>query len=327
VTERNGRWRTAAEVPYPALNQANIGTVWCAPGGLCAAGGTFTDPAGTTDAWVRTEVNGRWQLALEVPGLAALNTYGNGAPTGSGLNSVACVSAGNCAAGGYYDFGPADWLEGEAFVVTETNGTWGSAEDVPGIESVNQGQAGTTFMSCPSAGNCTAAGDYAPLNPNVCDVTDCNGAFVVNERHGTWAGAKIMGYAGFVDALTCPATGDCVAAGTSIYGQDKEAGEMLSETNDNWSPLRMLRSTVSVNSVSCASPGYCAAGGNAPVFVISEWHGTWGKAIRPAGTPARYSASVTAVACPPRITLCIAGGYETRANSTRSQPFIVSQAR
>ena len=338
VTERDGRWGKAAEVPDPALNQASIGTVWCVPGGLCAAGGTFTDPAGITDAWVRTEVNSHWRPALEVPGLAALNTYGNGAPTGSGLTSVARASAGNCAAGGYYDFLPANYYEGNAFVVTETNGTWSSAEEVPSIESINQGQAGTTFMSCPSAGNCTAAGYFGPLNPNVCDETDCNGAFAVSERRGTWGQVQRMGGAGFVKALTCPATGDCVAAGSSIYqahGEVNETGTVLSETNGNWSPPLLLPSTGSVdaavNSVSCASPGYCAAGGSGinsdNEFVISEWHGTWGKAVRPAGIPAADSASVTAVACPPKITLCLAGGDETPANSNRSQAFIVSQAR
>jgi hypothetical protein len=338
VTERDGQWGKAAEVPDPALNQASIGTVWCAPGGLCAAGGTFTDPAGTTDAWVRTEVRGRWRPALEVPGLAALNTNGNGALTGSGLDSVACASAGNCAAGGHYDFLPANYFEGEAFVVTETNGTWGSAEEVPGIESINEGQAGTTFMSCPSAGNCAAAGYFGPLNLNVCDETDCNGAFAVSERHGTWGQVQRIGGAGFVEALTCPATGDCVAAGSSIYqahGEVNVTGIVLSETNDNWSPPLLLPSTGSVNSavnsVSCALPGYCAAGGSGvnsgieAAFVISEWHGTWGKAIRPAGIAAGHSASVTAVACPPKVTLCIAGGNETPANSTRAQAFIVSQ--
>jgi hypothetical protein len=132
-----------------------------------------------------------------------------------------------------------------------------------------------------------------------------------------------------VSALTCPATGDCVAAGASVDGQGNVAGEVLSETNDRWArPL--IFATQQVNSVSCASPGYCAAGGNGPygnqAFVISEWHGTWGKAVTPAGIPARYSASVIAVACPPKITLCIAGGFETAPSSTRSQPFIVSQA-
>src|SRR5689334_13114340 len=45
------------------------------------------------------------------------------------LNSVSCASAGNCSAGGSYTDNAE---EGQAFVVTETNGIWGRAEEVPG---------------------------------------------------------------------------------------------------------------------------------------------------------------------------------------------------
>jgi hypothetical protein len=48
--------------------------------------------------------------------------------------------------------------------------------------------------------------------------------------------------------------------------------------------------------------------------VASERHGAWSRAILPAGIPAQYSsdfagAMVNAVACPPRIDLCVAGGF------------------
>ncbi len=326
VTERNGRWGTATQVPYPTLNQASISTVWCAPGGLCAAAGTFTDSAGASDAWVRTEVKGRWQPALAVPGLAALNAVGNGAP---GVSSVVCASAGNCAAGGLFNESPTTNLPvSEAFVVTQTNGTWGSAEEMPGIQTVNQGQAGTSLVTCPSAGNCFAGGYYAPVNMDFCDVTNCRWAFVVNERHGKWDNVNLPNEFIVLSALTCPATGDCVAVGQFIYGPNADtAGELLSETNDRWATPQILYSVSGASSVSCASPGYCAAGGQnvaGSAFVISQWHGTWGKAVTPAGILDRYS-SITAMACPPKITLCIAGGNETPAGSIRSQPFIVSQ--
>ncbi len=334
VTERDGAWGKAAEVPYPALSKASIGTVWCAPGGLCAAGGTFTDSAGTTNAWVRTEVQGRWQPALEVPGLAALNTDGNGSPVSSSVDSVSCASAGNCAAGGQYVTNPPyNPPPSQAFVVTQTNGTWSKAEEVPGLDSLNGGQqAETTFMACPSAGNCTAAGSYAPNNLNTCfpDST-CYTVFVVNEKHGSWAQATGPNEFGSVSGLTCPATGDCVAAGAQVDGQGNPAGEVLSETNDHWTTPLILASTQNVDSVSCSSPGYCAAGGNGDhsgietAFVITESKGTWGTPVSPTGLPAQYSATISAVACPPKITLCIAGGLETPANSTRSEPFIVSQ--
>jgi hypothetical protein len=46
-------------------------------------------------------------------------------------------------------------------VVTETNGTWGTAEEVPGIAALNRGGvAGIASVSCGSAGECSAGGPY-----------------------------------------------------------------------------------------------------------------------------------------------------------------------
>lgn len=63
-----------------------------------------------------------WGDAIEVPGTAALNT-------GSAqVMSLPCPSAGNCAAVGTYSTG-AD--TGQAFVVSEVDGSWGDAIQVP----------------------------------------------------------------------------------------------------------------------------------------------------------------------------------------------------
>ena len=69
------------------------------------------------------ERHGRWGTAIEVPGLAALNTGGY-----AEVNSVSCGSAGSCAAGGYYA-----GHDGQGFVAVERNGRWGRAIEVPGL--------------------------------------------------------------------------------------------------------------------------------------------------------------------------------------------------
>jgi hypothetical protein len=51
----------------------------------------------------------------------------------SGVGSLACGSAGNCSAGGYYEK-KSDQIE-EDFVVNERAGTWGKAEEVPGTRT------------------------------------------------------------------------------------------------------------------------------------------------------------------------------------------------
>jgi hypothetical protein len=353
VTERDGRWATAARVPDPALNEAAISTVSCAASGLCAAGGSFTDTSTGPEAWVTTEVRGHWQRAMEVPGIAALNL----GPDVS-LDSVSCASAGNCAAGGQYSACATCITDNgyppvQPYVVTEANGKWGTAEEVTGIGALLHGgaDADTTFMACPSAGNCTAAGYYQPDDVETCDFPPlvrsapateppppdgCSEVFEVSERHGTWAGAtRTSASTSYVGSLTCPAAGDCMAAGIYETGPETSFGMVRSETNDQWARSLKLTGTQQVNSVSCASAGYCAAGGTNDgnsALVISQWHGVWGKAVTPPGLPAQYNpnqpggAVVNAVACPPRITLCVAGGSQTPANSLRTQAFIASQA-
>ena len=123
----------------------------CASAGDCSAGGSYTDDSIHTQAFVVSQVNGTWHAAIEVPGTAALNQGG-----GAQVSSVSCASAGNCSAGGHY---PDSSGHRQAFVVSQTNGTWGTAEEVPGTAALNQGRnAGIASVSCGSAGNCSAGG-------------------------------------------------------------------------------------------------------------------------------------------------------------------------
>jgi hypothetical protein len=361
VTERDGRWAAAAPVPQPTLHDAAISLVSCAAAGLCLAGGTFTDASNIPEAWVMTTVNGRWHPALEVPGITALNV----GPYVS-VDALSCASAGNCVAGGQYST-CATCITGNGFaptypyVVTEAHGRWGTAEEVPGLGTLlsDGADADTTVAACPSAGNCTAAGYYQRFDADQCEETSsprlpsaagplelapdtappppvgCSLAFAVNERHGAWVPVThASAFSTFVGPLTCPAAGDCVAGGIYQTSPFVDFGMVRSETNDQWAHIVTLAGTQQVNSVSCASADYCAAGGTnsaGSAFVISQSHGTWGKAVTPPGIPAEYNsnepggATVNAVACPPRITLCVAGGSETPADSNRAQAFIDSQ--
>ena len=122
-----------------------------------------------------SEKNGTWGTAKQVPGTAALNTGGF-----AEMPSVSCASAGNCSAGGDY-FDRTGF--GHAFVVSEKNGTWGTATKVPGTAALNHENAEIPSVSCGSAGNCSAGGFY----------TDSSGhrqAYVVSETNGTGGTTK-----------------------------------------------------------------------------------------------------------------------------------------
>jgi hypothetical protein len=176
---------------------------------------------------VVSERNGTWSRAIEVPGTARLNG-GDEAE----ITSVSCASAGNCSAGGQYldstDFS-------QAFVVSERNGTWGTAIETPGTANLNQGgDAGTTSVSCASADNCSAGGFYS-------DGGGFQQAFVAGERNGTWG-----------TAIEAPGTVNLNRGGR-------------------------LGAFAEITSVSCASVEHCGAGGfytdsagHIQAFVIGE---------------------------------------------------------
>ena len=152
AVERHGRWGTAIEVPgLGALNKvgrASVLSVSCASAGNCAAGGSYG-----LQGFVAAERYGRWDRAIEVPGLGALNTGAS-----AEVDSVSCASAGNCAAGGYYS----DSTGGEqGFVAVERHGVWGTAIKVPGLSALNTREgAGVSSVSCAPAGTCAAGGSY-----------------------------------------------------------------------------------------------------------------------------------------------------------------------
>ncbi len=140
---------TAIEVPgTAALNKtgfAQVNSVSCARPGNCGAGGSYTDNSGNQQAFVVSEVDGTWGTAEEVPGIAALAQGGY-----SDIASVWCARAGTCGAGGIYSDGSGSY---QAFVVSETNGTWGTAEQVPVTAALNQGgYAYVQSVSCAPRG-------------------------------------------------------------------------------------------------------------------------------------------------------------------------------
>src|SRR5260221_1596269 len=152
-----GTWRAGIEVPGTgALNKggdAVVNSLPCGSAGNCAAVGHYNDGSGHQQAFVASETNGTWHAAIEVPGTAALNKGGR-----ADVLSVSCPSAGNCAAGGRFTDGSGHI---QAFVASETNGTWHAAIEVPGTAALNKrGGAWVHSLSCAPAGNCAAGGGY-----------------------------------------------------------------------------------------------------------------------------------------------------------------------
>ena len=258
-------------------------------------------PAGAQAA----AAGGTWGTAEQVQGLPALSS--------SSILSLSCASPGNCGAGGYLVSG-----DQQAIVVSETNGTWGTAEVVPGSAALNTGGAAQIdSVSCASPGNCSAAGEYStpaaraePLHP-----------FVVSEKNGTWGKAqKVPGLAALgagnsqIGSVSCASPGNCTAGGyiTSIF----QRAFVVSQVNGKWGDAQKVPGLATMNtigvvhSVSCAAPGNCTAGGyfvrppgtGLKAFVVVQRNGTWGKALQ-----IRGMSEVDSLSCA-TASNCSAGG-------------------
>ncbi|MHB1594864.1 MAG: hypothetical protein ACYCO9_09845 [Streptosporangiaceae bacterium] len=101
-------------------------------------------------------MNGVWQAAHSLPGLAALVRGG-----AADIASVSCGSPGNCAVTGVYSLaGNAQVCRVRAFVTAETRGTWGPAQPVPGLAAQITGASAGGFVSCSRVAGCVAVGSY-----------------------------------------------------------------------------------------------------------------------------------------------------------------------
>ena len=335
VTESGGRWGKAEEVLGSAAfnsSGATVDSVSCAAAGDCSAGGS----AGQ-QAFVVNQTGGRWGKAEQVPGLAALNRAGL-----AQIVSVSCTAPGQCSAGGYYASRVSHGLlVTQPFVVSESGGTWGTAQAVRGAAAVNPGGAMVNSVSCAAAGDCSAGGTYASRAGQQ--------AFVVNQTGGRWGTAEQVpgtaalnkGGGAAVGSVSCAAAGRCSAGGYYENGSLFMQPFVVNETGGTWGRAEQVPGTAALNkggtaqvdSVSCAAAGTCSAGGdysldngNTEAFVVNETGGRWGKAEQVPGTAAlnKRGAETTSVSCA-AAGQCSAGGYYLDGTGGQ-QAFVVNEA-
>jgi hypothetical protein len=273
-----------------------------------------------------SESKNTWSAGTKVPGAGQLNQGGAGS-----ITSVSCATAGNCGAGGYYT--DANGRQ-EAFVVSQINGVWHTAEKVPGIVRLNAlNLASISSMSCrgTTSGNCSAGGYYyAPGGQH---------AFVVDEINGTWGTAQTVTGAGTITSLSCTSPGNCAAGGDYVNSSGSQQAFVLNETNGTWGSMAQAPGTGSlnqggfaaINSVACRGAGNCGAGGyyqdssgHNQAFDIDETNGTWGTAEEVPGTASlnqRGDASVASLSCGATGDCSAGGAYK---DSSGYQAFVVS---
>jgi hypothetical protein len=206
----------------------------------CAAVGYYTTSNGQGHTFTATMANGKWGPAVQVPGSAALNKGGF-----AQLNSVSCPTAGNCSVGGYYALSKTST---QPFVVTERNGTWGKAIEVPGSTTLNTGQdMSVTGVSCVSPGVCSATGDFRTSKHS-------QGVWVASQNVGRWGRAgTIPGLSGLaaggqaeVTGLSCATPGSCALVRDYFTMTGSQQPFIVSGSVDAPTATTMALSAVSV---------------------------------------------------------------------------------
>jgi hypothetical protein len=337
-----GPWGTAIEVPgIDPVNTSfgSLSSISCPAVGDCAAGGSYSNGSGQDQAYVVDQVSGAWGTAIQVPGLAALNT-GDG---GDSTVAVSCSSPGNCAAGGYYTVGSGD---DRPFVANEANGVWGTAVEVPGVAGLVKGRDATvSAVSCVPgpALDCAVAGSYA-------DAAGHGQAFVADAARGVWGtaievpGTPGLGSSAGASVLSCPAVGACTVGGTYADSAGSFQPFVAREGGGTWGRAVKVPGAAALNqgpdaqlnALSCSSAGNCSvagtygangSGAQTQLYVDTEKNGAWGTAVAMPGLAAlntgliaqAYTLSCTSAGN------CAAGGYYTDS-AGGEQAFVISQA-
>jgi hypothetical protein len=323
LTETNGSWATGTEASLPGnatlrVSQfVRLSSVSCPSAGNCAAVGTYTDTAGSGQGLLLTETNGSWATGSEALLPAnALRTKRQMA----GLTSISCPTAGNCTAIGTY-FDSSSNLRG--LLLSEHGGVWATGVEarLPGnaaadglVNPSGHFNYGLNSVSCASAGDCSAIGEYANTAGN-------EQGLLLTERNGRWTRgveARLPSNAAagsretyVLFSLSCPSAGACVAVGWYLDRSGYGGPLVVAERNGNWRrgveprlPANAVKRGVDIadelESVSCASPGNCTVVGSYSTrsklegLLLSEKGGKWSRAAE-ARLPANATQATFAI--------------------------------
>jgi hypothetical protein len=333
-----GQWSDA--IPVPGIqtltggDDSSLRAISCPTDGNCSAGGSYVGVNGDDQAFVISQVSGVWGPASAIPGLEILN-IGNDAR----LVSISCASAGNCSAGGVYRDSP---NSSQAFLVSQVDGVWAPAIAVPGLEILRTGdEAGLESISCASAGNCTAGGNFN-------DTNDLFESYVVSQVDGVWGTAALvpglaaLNIGGYddINQISCTGNGYCTVGGQYVDGNGDDQAFVASQVAGVWATAALVPGLEQLNvgdeatilSVSCASPGNCSAAGRFNTlnhqqgFAATQVGGVWGPAAAIPGLvelSGDRSSRVESISCTSPGN-CVAGGTYVD-DDDRYQGFVASQ--
>ena len=273
VNEVNGTWGPGAVFQLPSGANFNpfttVSQLECPSPGNCSAIGSYIDTNNVTRAMIANEVAGTWQRAMPVSLPGNANAYAL-----SALSEVSCLGPGACTAIGTYANATGAL---QAMSVTESAGKWGRA--IPMILPANAAVNPHVFfygfngISCASAGNCSAGGQYL-------DASHHYQGFLINEVAGAWetatevtlpTGALESGKNGGVVAVSCSSAGNCSAGAAYLDAGGNYQALVINEVAGTWKSGQKITLPAGAITVGiaggiygliCPSVGACTATGS-----------------------------------------------------------------
>jgi hypothetical protein len=349
LSETGGTWQPAVRATMPAgaasSPRPEFGALSCPSAENCSAVGDYRDSAENEQGFLLTESAGVWNTGVEVSLPANV-----GPKPQVVLNRLSCPSAGNCTAVGNYTEPSRNGWQG--FLVSETAGTWSTTATVPSLPanaSPNQEERTEIGgISCTSAGNCTAMGNY----------TDRSGdleGFIWTETAGVWGTAveEIPPANAAPDplverygrgALSCPSAGNCTAVSDYTDRSGDTEGFMLSETEGTWGTAveaimpagARSEPDANLHEVQCPSSGNCTAVGSYITpdsesiegVLLTETSGVWGAGV-PAPLPANAAEDQFfiegSLSCPSAGNCSYVGNYKVGEGGIFSRALLLTE--
>lgn len=251
--------------------------------------------------------------------------------------AIACVADGECVAVGQFHNTNGGY---EPATMTMTDGVWGPATPVPFTDGVQSSPEDSILwdVSCPALGECAAVGNYKQSGGAT------RVGFTLRMTGGSWGPVTVIQFAPgienptpntFVDRVTCPAVGECVAGGrffTAGHGYEAFTVRMTGGVWGQASPIDIgsPRATVrneALRALSCPAVGECVAVGSFTsaddgyeVFTASMTGGVWdpGTALpfAPGVQAPRATSLAETVSCPQVGSCVTAGSFVDSDNHT-----------
>src|SRR5271165_543193 len=328
-TLSGGTWSNQV-APLPA-NAGTPGTghqvvsllsVSCPAAGSCVAVGSYHDTSNSPWPLVETLSSGTWTPTIgAVPADAGTDAGGDANAT---LSSVTCPATGSCVAAGSYENTSAATT---GLIDTLTAGNW-SAIKAPVPSGAGAGTESLSVVSCGSAASCAAAGTYPDASAHTQGLFDALASGSWSATAAPLPGDAAANPAVHPNAVSCPAAGACVVAGT--YTSSTGTAAVLDTlASGTWSGTRApvpsgagtgnqaLKGVACTSSTSCVAVGsYPDAANRTTALIDTLASGTWTAAVGPepanAGTDGggTQSSSLNQVACPVAGSCVAVGNYE-----------------